>query len=114
MRKINYILTLLLLVIGANWAKADDQSLALGNYDTVEYTDNPQVYSSSWWMVAPVQFNVKYSGSQIIYTKEQLAAMKGKEIKSISFKYYNQSAFSAYPKTINVWMKENRRCCICL
>lgn len=106
MRKINYILTLLLLVIGANWAKADDQSLALGNYDTVEYTDNPQVYSSSWWMVAPVQFNVKYSGSQIIYTKEQLAAMKGKEIKSISFKYYNQSAFSAYPKTINVWMKE--------
>ena len=106
MRKINYILTLLLLFIGANWAKADDQSLALGNYDTVEDTDESQVYSSSWWMVAPVQFNVKYSGSQIIYTKEQLAAMKGKEIKSISFKYYNQSAFSAYPKTINVWMKE--------
>ena len=106
MRKINYILTLLLLVIGANWAKADDQSLALGNYDTVEDADESQVYSSSWWMVAPVQFNVKYSGSQIIYTKEQLAAMKGKEIKSISFKYYNQSAFSAYPKTINVWMKE--------
>ena len=105
MRKINYILTLLLLVIGANWAKADDQSLALGNYDTVEDAES-QVYSSSWWMVAPVQFNVKYSGSQIIYTKEQLAAMKGKEIKSISFKYYNQSAFSAYPKTINVWMKE--------
>lgn len=106
MRKINYILTLLLLFIGANWAKADDQSLALGNYDTVEDADESQVYSSSWWMVAPVQFNVKYSGSQIIYTKEQLAAMKGKEIKSISFKYYNQSAFSAYPKTINVWMKE--------
>ena len=64
MRKINYILTLLLLVIGANWAKADDQSLALGNYDTIEDPDESQVYSSSWWMVAPVQFNVKYSGSQ--------------------------------------------------
>ena len=43
MRKINYILTLLLLVIGANWAKADDQSLALGNYDTVEDADESQV-----------------------------------------------------------------------
>ena len=64
MRKINYILTLLLLVIGANWAKADDQTLALGNYDdlTADNWDEDQTYQGSWWMVAPVQFNVKYSG----------------------------------------------------
>ena len=70
MRKINYILTLLLLAIGVNWAKADDQTLALGNYDEVvngEWNED-QTYQGSWWMVAPTQFNVKYTGSQIIYT----------------------------------------------
>lgn len=108
MKKINYILTLLLLVVGVNWAKADDQTLALGNYDdlTAYDWDENQTYQGSWWMVAPTQLQVKHTGAQIIYTKEQLASMKGKEIKGISFKYYNLAAFQAYPRTINVWVKE--------
>ena len=106
MRKINYILTLLLLFIGANWAKADDQTLALGNYDDLTAYDEDQTYQGSWWMVAPTQYYVKHTGAQIIYTKEQLASMKGKEIKGISFKYYNLSAYQSYPRTINVWVKE--------
>lgn len=108
MKKFNYILTLLLLMIGANWAKADDQTLALGNYDEIgEYDwDENQTYQGSWWMIAPTQYQSMHSGSQIIYTKEQLADMAGKEIKGISFKYYNLSAFTAYPRTINVWVKE--------
>ncbi|MFW5615156.1 MAG: carboxypeptidase regulatory-like domain-containing protein [Prevotella pectinovora] len=108
MKKINYILTLLLLAVGVNWAKADDQTLALGNYDdlTAYDWDENQTYQGSWWMVAPTQLQVKHTGAQIIYTKEQLASMKGKEIKGISFKYYNLAAFQAYPRTINVWVKE--------
>ena len=39
MKKINYILTLLLLAVGVNWAKADDQTLALGNYDDLTAYD---------------------------------------------------------------------------
>lgn len=35
MRKINYMLMLFLLCIGANHAKADDHTLALGNYDEI-------------------------------------------------------------------------------
>lgn len=97
MKKINYILTLLLLAVGVNWAKADDQTLALGNYDdlTAYDWDENQTYQGSWWMVAPTQLQVKHTGAQIIYTKEQLASMKGKEIKGISFKYYNLAAFQA-------------------
>lgn len=108
MKKINYILTLLLLAVGVNWAKADDQTLALGNYDDLTAYDcvENQTYQGSWWMVAPTQLQVKHTGAQIIYTKEQLASMKGKEIKGISFKYYNLAAFQAYPRTINVWVKE--------
>ena len=108
MRRINYIITLLLLAIGVNWAKADDQTLALGNYDEVVNGDwnEDQTYQGSWWMIAPTQFNVKHTGSQIIYTKSQLADLAGKEIKGLSFVYYNQGAFSAFPRTVNVWVKE--------
>ena len=108
MRKINYMLMLFLLCIGANHAKADDHTLALGNYDEIgeEDWDESQTYQGSWWMVAPTQYYVTHTGSQIIYTKDQLKDMAGKEITSISFKYYNQSAYQAYPRTINVWVKE--------
>ena len=102
------MLMLFLLCIGANHAKADDHTLALGNYDEIgegDYNED-QTYDGSWWMVAPTQYNVKHTGSQIIYTKDQLKDMAGKEITSISFKYFNLSAYQAYPRTINVWVKE--------
>ena len=35
MKKLNYIITLLLLAVGATWAMADDHTLSLGNYDEV-------------------------------------------------------------------------------
>lgn len=102
------MLMLFLLCIGANHAKADDYTLALGNYDEIgegDYNED-QTYDGSWWMVAPTLYNVKHTGSQIIYTKDQLKDMAGKEITSISFKYFNLSAYQAYPRTINVWVKE--------
>ena len=108
MKKLNCILTLLLLAMGLTRAMADDQTLSLGNYEEVVAGDwnEDQCYQGSWWMIAPTQFYVKHTGSQFIYTKEQLAQMAGKEIKGMSFVFYNQSSFSAIPRTINVWVKE--------
>ena len=107
MKKFSYFLILLFLAIGANWAKADDFKLSLGNYDEMlDDGDGSNVYDASWWMVSPTQFYAKHSGSQIIYTKDQLAPMAGKEIKSISFVYYNLGCFNALPRTVNVWVKE--------
>ena len=104
----NYILTLLLLAVGATWAMADDHTLSLGNYDEVVAGDwnEDQCYQGSWWMITPTQFNVKHTGSQFIYTKEQLAQMAGKEIKGMSFVFYNQGTFMPLPRTVNVWVKE--------
>ena len=108
MKKLNCILTLLLLAMGLTRAMADDQTLSLGNYEEVVAGDwnEDQCYQGSWWMIAPTQFYVKHTGSQFIYTKEQLAQMAGKEVKGMSFLFYNQSSFSAIPRTINVWVKE--------
>ena len=108
MKKLNCILTLLLLAMGLTRAMADDQTLSLGNYEEVVAGDwnEDQCYQGSWWMIAPTPFYVKHTGSQFIYTKEQLAQMAGKEVKGMSFVFYNQSSFSAIPRTINVWVKE--------
>ena len=107
MKKISYILTLLLLAIGVNWAKADDQTLALGNYaELLGGEDYDQCYDGTWYYSAPTQFYVGNTGSQIIYTKDQLADMAGKEIKSISFMYYNQGVYNPLPRTIKVWAQE--------
>ena len=108
MKKLNCILTLLLLAMGLTRAMADDQTLSLGNYEEVVAGDwnEDQCYQGSWWMIAPTQFYVKHTGSQFIYAKEQLAQMAGKEVKGMSFVFYNQSSFSAIPRTINVWVKE--------
>ena len=108
MKKLNCILTLLLLAMGLTRAMADDQTLSLGNYEEVVAGDwnEDQCYQGSWWMIAPTQFYVKHTGSQFIYTKEQLAQMAGKEVKGMSFVFYNQSSYSAIPRTINVWVKE--------
>ena len=108
MKKLNCILTLLLLAMGLTRVMADDQTLSLGNYEEVVAGDwnEDQCYQGSWWMIAPTQFYVKHTGSQFIYTKEQLAQMAGKEVKGMSFVFYNQSSFSAIPRTINVWVKE--------
>jgi len=108
MTKLNCILTLLLLAMELTRAMADDQTLSLGNYEEVVAGDwnEDQCYQGSWWMIAPTQFYVKHTGSQFIYTKEQLAQMAGKEVKGMSFVFYNQSSFSAIPRTINVWVKE--------
>ena len=108
MKKLNCILTLVLLAMGLTRAMADDQTLSLGNYEEVVAGDwnEDQCYQGSWWMIAPTQFYVKHTGSQFIYTKEQLAQIAGKEVKGMSFVFYNQSSFSAIPRTINVWVKE--------
>ena len=107
MKRINFILALLLLAIGTIRANHEDYTLPLGNYeDIVENGDGSGVYNESWWMVSPTQYYAKHSGSQIIYTKEQIAEMAGKEIKGISFVYYNLGAFSSYPRIVNVWVKE--------
>lgn len=108
MKRIHCFLTLLLLAVGVNWAQADDQTLSLGNYEEMLTGDwdESQCYASSWYMASPTQFYAKHTGAQIIYTKGQLADMAGKEIKSVSFLFYNQSVYSALPRTVKVWAQE--------
>lgn len=46
------------------------------------------------------------TGSQIIYTKEQLAKMGGKAITQVNFIFRNECAYGTYPRTVKVWAQE--------
>ena len=56
--------------------------------------------------MAPTTFYLKHTGSQIIYTKADLAQVAGKEITALKFVFNNQGLYQAYPRTVNVKMKE--------
>ena len=61
-------------------------SVLVGNFDASGEDD---VYAGNEWNNAPAVSAFRYSGTQIIYTPEQLSAMKGKQIERLTFKYVN-------------------------
>lgn len=94
------------LALSSNVVEADTV-LTLGNYngnlaDGVE----DDTYQGSYFERCPTTFYLKHTGSQILYTKEQLARMADKGVKEMRYVFYNTSAYANYPRTVNVWMEE--------
>lgn len=89
----------------ADTAKTD--SLSVGDYAAdLESGDNSACYNGSYYYTAPTTLYLKHTGSQIIYTKYQLAAAAGKEITALKFIYNNAGCMQAYPRTVGVKMME--------
>lgn len=56
---------------------------------------------------APVIYTYCHSGSQVLYYPEELAAMKGKQITSISFKCFSEGCFvSNYTSNMKLYLQE--------
>ncbi len=110
MRKLYYLMTMLFLFLGIANASADSSKhkLSLGNYDDIVAgdPDDTQCYNASYYMTSPTQLYCSMTGNQIIYTKEQLTSMAGKEITGISFAIFNQSCYSTISRTVKIWLQE--------
>lgn len=110
MRKLNYFMTMLFVFLGVANASADSskQKLSLGNYADIVSgdPDDTQCYDASYYMTSPTQLYCSMTGNQIIYTKEQLASMAGKEITGISFAIFNQSCYTTISRTVKIWLQE--------
>jgi len=106
MKKFFLIMAVALMAICAQ-AQVGVDSLTLGDYNKfLAEGEEPQAYQGSYFCRFPTTFYLKHTGSEVIYKKEELASMAGKEITSIKFVTYNLSAFSSYKRKINVWVKE--------
>ena len=90
-------------------AQEPENSVTLGRYDKLlKDGTSSDVYDGHGfsWAAAPTNLSHQYTGSEIIYTKEQLQKMAGKAITKMNFVFHNESAYDSYPRTVKVWVKE--------
>lgn len=86
-----------------------ENSITLGKYDKMLADgtgDDVYVGHGYSWAAAPTNFSHSMTGSQIIYTKEQLAKMGGKAITQVNIIFRNECAYGTYPRTVKVWAQE--------
>ena len=87
-----------------SYAQKEQQTLMLGDYET---TDQMNAWDGFNLQNAPFIFAYGHSGSQVIYTAEQLEGMKDKEITSLSFKCFTYDDYSeAYTSNAKLYLQE--------
>lgn len=87
--------------------KEEDGVLTLGNYDDLlDNGTDTDWYQGSYYDHCPTTFYLKHTGTQIIYTADELSDMAGKSIKEVRFPFQNVGGYSTYPRTVNLWVEE--------
>lgn len=98
------VVVLLLLTTHVYAQTAEPQVLTLGNYDT---PDSNQAWDGFNLQNAPVIFTYNYSGSQVLYQPDQLTALKGKQITSLSFKCFTEDCYvDTYNSKMTMYLQE--------
>lgn len=96
------------VLFGAGWLSVEAQTLYIGNYADYEEEseDDSELFEGSAGDDVPVSFEYRYGGSQVIYTKEELADMAGKAITGISFPCYIQEYYYSWETDVKVYISE--------
>lgn len=84
---------------------AEVKTLSVGTDDFENY--DAEMYDGSNWYNAPIIPTYNNSGTQILYTAEELAAMANSNISSLKFKFYAEDySFEEYSSSLKVWLEE--------
>lgn len=86
------------------------QTLNIGNYDELEPYSDPGGYDAgydgSYWEIAPINYYLAHSGAQILYLKEEIAPLAGKEITAFSFPYFTIGAYIDATRDVKLYLTE--------
>ncbi len=78
-------------------------SIQVGNFE------NPtEIYNASFFGVAPTNFYLAHTGSQMIFTANELEEMQGRyevKINKLSFKFRNDDSFDEITRNVVVYMQ---------
>ncbi len=99
-----------LLVGAANVAMA--QTVTFGPYDELEEWGDYsgfEAYDGSAWECVPFNFYYTNSGTQLLYLKDELADMAGKDITAIAFKWYCEGAYIIPNPHVTVYITETNQ-----
>lgn len=107
MRKALFTVSLLACILSV-YAQG---SLSIGNYDEIEEWGAPtsNLYEGSYWEVAPINFYLTNSGTQVIYTQAQVAELASKDITGIKLKYYCEGAYIEGDVHLTIYLTETNR-----
>lgn len=87
---------------------AEVKTLSVGTDDFENY--DAEMYDGSNWYNAPIIPTYCNSGTQILYTAEELAAMANSNISSLKFKFYAEDySFEEYTSSLKVWLQESEQ-----
>lgn len=105
MKKYFTLITVALLAFSAQ--SQVEKTLTLGEYDGNRNEDKA-AYDGFNNQNSPIVFTYKHSGSQTIYLPEQIADMKDKDIKSVSFSCYAQDSYTTtdYKSSMKLYLYE--------
>ena len=82
------------------------------NYGVIEVGDfeaPTELYNGSFFDMAPTNFYVAHTGSQMIYTADELSELSGLgevKITGISFKFFNEGAFDDITRDVKLYLQE--------
>lgn len=92
-----------LFVSMQSFAQGEQRTLMLGDYET---PNKEQAWDGFNLQNAPFIFTYVHGGSQVMYTADQLAEMKGGEITSLSFKCFTYDDYTNYRGIATLYLQE--------
>ena len=102
MKKFYMILAAIAALTFSAQAAQQSATINVGNWD------DPSLYSGSYFDMAPTNFYLAHTGSQMIYTPDLLSDMDGKEnvkITGLKFKFYDET-YEEIIRNTKVYLQE--------
>ena len=101
--------SLLLLAALATMSLAQAQNIQSGTLLVGDYEGATTVVEGSYWDSAPTTFYLCHTGSQMIYTAEDLAdlaGLDGVKIQKLTYRFMNVGGYETMTRDVKVYLQE--------
>ncbi len=99
---------MILAAVAAMSMSAQAQNVQTGSIEVGDYSNPTEIYNASYFSVAPTNFYLAHTGSQLLYTADELAELEGKgdvTITKISFKFRNDDCYEEMMRDCKIYMQ---------
>ena len=99
---------MILAALAAMTVTAQAQNVKQGAIEVGDFSAPTEIYNASYFGVAPTNFYLAHTGSQMLFTADELADLEGKgdvTITAISFKFRNDEGFDDMTRNYKIYME---------
>lgn len=99
---------MILAALAAMTMSTQAQNVKQGTIEVGDYSAPTEIYNASYFSVAPTNFYLAHTGSQMLFTAAELADLDGKgdvTITAISFKFRNDEGFDDMTRNYKIYME---------